>query len=78
VTTDDDLARQLAWVAQHLDTKGYAFAGPVRIAARRLATGAPADGCPGCGGPVEQPPAGRRRKWCSEACRSRTRRRNRT
>ncbi len=30
--------------------------------------------CRGCGAPISQPARGRRRQWCSDACRSRTRR----
>jgi hypothetical protein len=70
--TGDTLARQLAWVAADLDRRGYAFVGPIRRAARALLeVDPPDDGCRGCG----QPLTGRRRTWCSEACRSRVRRR---
>jgi hypothetical protein len=72
------LARQLGWVAGHLDSKGYPFAAPVRVAARivlEVPDHDDPDGCRGCGDTLTQPATGRRRIWCSEACRSRTRRR---
>jgi hypothetical protein len=71
------LARQLAWVARHLDSKGYPFTSPVRIAARIVLEVPDHDpaGCAGCGAALTQPATGRRRRWCGEACRSRTRRR---
>jgi hypothetical protein len=73
--TGDDLARQLALVAGDLDAKHYPYAAVVRRAARALvaleADPPDPDGCAGCG----QALTGRRRRWCSEACRSRVRRR---
>lgn len=72
------LARQLAWIAQHLDSKGYLFVAPLRSAARALLE-VPDDteqeGCAGCATELMQPATGRRRRWCSERCRSRARRR---
>ncbi len=32
-------------------------------------------GCAGCGTPIAQPEKGGLRRWCSDACRTRTRRR---
>ena len=72
-----DPALVLGWYVRDLAQRGYPLVGGLRAVARRLAT-QPADhpdGCPGCGGQVLQPATGRRRIWCSEACRSRTRRR---
>jgi hypothetical protein len=72
--TGDHLAAQLAWIAGDLDRRGYPFAGPIRQAARTLLADTPPtdpNGCAGCG----QALTGRRRRWCSEACRSRLRRR---
>jgi hypothetical protein len=69
------LARQLVWVAQHLDQQGFAFTSPVRIAAR-VVLEVPEDnphGCAGCGTRLAHPATGRRRKWCSERCRRRKR-----
>ena len=82
-TVDDEhrlgVARRLSYVAADLDRRGYSYAGAVRQGARLLLdldTPPPeADGCVGCGQELEQPAKGRRRKWCSEACRTRTRRR---
>jgi len=69
------LARQLGWVAAHLDGLGYQYVGVVRQSARALLTlPEPSDGgCAGCSTPLVQPATGRRRKWCSEACRRRHR-----
>lgn len=75
--------RRLAWVAADLDARGYPFAGTVRRTARLLLTVVTGDtvaagdvaGCAGCGAALVQPATGRRRRWCSERCRSRARRR---
>jgi hypothetical protein len=75
VSARDQLARQLAWVAADLDRRCYPFASPVRIAARLVLDLPDHDGCRGCGAVLEQPATGRRRVWCTEACRSRHRRR---
>lgn len=73
------LARRLGWIAQNLDVKGYQFTGPIRDAARLLLDlperEAPDADCAGCEAPLVQPATGRRRKWCSESCRSKARRR---
>lgn len=82
--TDDpgELVRLLSHATADLDRRGYAYTGVVRQATRlltRLLSGEPAvqgeAGCVGCGCLLSQPPTGRRRKWCGEACRSRARRR---
>jgi hypothetical protein len=69
------LARSLGFVAADLDRRGYAYSGLLRQAARALLEIDPddPDGCPGCGRTIDQPPTGRRRIWCSEACRRRHR-----
>ena len=71
------LSRLLAWIAHDLDGRHYPYAGPLREAARTLATlpDLDPDGCRGCGQPLTQPATGRRREWCDEACRKRTARR---
>lgn len=80
------LARLLNYQAAALTDHGQDV-GIIRLAARRLVEQAAqldlatvdVDGdattCQGCGGPVVQPDTGRRRKWCSERCRDRARRR---
>ena len=70
-----DLARRLAFVAGDLDRRLYPYAGVIRQAARALLDVDPpdGDGCRGCGTELEQPSTGRRRVWCSEACRRRKR-----
>jgi hypothetical protein len=72
------LARTLGFVAADLEARGYHGHGVVRQAARHMLE-VPDDqddaGCAGCRAELTQPPTGRRRKWCSEACRSRARRR---
>jgi hypothetical protein len=70
-------ARMLGWIAADLERRGAVYAGFVRQCARdllRLPDPDP-DGCRGCGAVLAQPATGRRRVWCTEACRSRTRRR---
>jgi hypothetical protein len=70
-------ARMLAWIASDLDRRGLVYAGFVRQCARSwLEVPEHRDhGCRGCGAELTQPATGRRRVWCGEACRSRTRRR---
>ena len=69
------LARQVAYVAQDLDARGYRMAGVVRQAAQALLElpDAGADGCRGCGAPLPVS-TGRPRVWCGEPCRNRARR----
>lgn len=72
------VSRLLAQAAADLDRRGLHYAGVVRRAARLLLDVPdedPGGGCAGCGRPLRQPATGRRRKWCSEACRARARRR---
>jgi hypothetical protein len=70
-------ARMLGWIASDLERRGAVYAGFVRQCARDLleVPDHNRNGCAGCGTALDQPTTGRRRKWCSEACRSRTRRR---
>lgn len=73
------LARLLANVAVDADRRGLPWTGVLRQSARVLLEpvadlDANGEVCAGCHRPLEQPPTGRRRKWCSEACRRRTRR----
>jgi len=72
------LARTLGFVAADLEQRGYHGHGVVRAAARVLLDvpdDRDPDGCAGCRAVLVQPHTGRRRRWCSEACRSRARRR---
>jgi hypothetical protein len=71
--TDDDLVRLLVLEARDLEARGYAGAGLLRQAARRLvelrgSTSLDSDmgRCVACGGPIEQPPTGRRRIRCAD------------
>ena len=74
---DADLARLGLRLADELERRlGVVSAGVVRALARRVQLGPTPrpDGCAGCGAPLEHPPTGRPRKWCSERCRRRARR----
>jgi hypothetical protein len=73
--TRTDIARQLGFVAADLDRRHYPYAGVLRQAARvLLGVDQDTSGCRGCGRPLDQPPTGRRRRWCGERCRRRHRR----
>lgn len=75
------VAQLLARCAARLDLLGLPEAGLVRHGARLLlevptvAEVGQGNGCAGCGTPITQPAKGGLRKWCTDACRSRTRRR---
>ncbi len=75
-----DLVAILSFVADEVEAgRGSHYAGAIRVAARRLVElerqAAEADrsatGCGWCGAPLEQPATGRRRRYCSDACRRR-------
>lgn len=70
-----ELARLLLLVAGSLDAPGSTIVAGVLRRAARLVAQLPAppgpDQCRGCGAPLEQPPTGRRRIWCSDRCRKR-------
>lgn len=80
------VVRYLNAAAEDADAALLPYAGAIRVAARKLTAMAAeldlaavdvedSDGaCQGCGQPLIQPDTGRRRQWCSEACRSRRRR----
>jgi hypothetical protein len=78
-------AHDLGYVAAELRADGHRYADGIHRAAKVFLELAETldpdtrtcdpDGCPGCGTTVTQPATGRRRTWCSEACRSRHRRR---
>lgn len=67
------LARFGLVIARDLGRRGYPFAEQVeelaQLVLNRAAVAAPEDRCPWCGGPIVQPAKGRRRRWCSDACR---------
>lgn len=71
------VARLLTQIAVSMDGRQLPYAGVLRQAARLLLDVSEAGGgrCSGCSGSLEQAATGRRRRWCSEACRSRARRR---
>jgi hypothetical protein len=70
-----DLVAALLFVADDLDRCAYPFAGTVRQGARRIAeiegTAPGPNACERCGGPIDQKPLGRPRRYCSERCRKR-------
>lgn len=74
----DKLAQLLARAAADLDARGWPYGPVVRAGARALlevpATN-PGPSCNACGKALIQPATGRHRRWCSERCRSRARRR---
>lgn len=61
----------IADLLDEFDLEAFNYAGTVRQGGRALAElSVPEEGaCPVCGGEVEQPPRGRRRKFCSSRCR---------
>lgn len=69
------VARLLSRTAADLERLGFLHAGIVRHGAQLLLEAPQVDGegCAGCGAELAQPATGRRRKWCSEACRRRHR-----
>jgi hypothetical protein len=77
---DRDLARLLVQeVIPDMRRRGSNLDGAVRVAARRLtelsaddAIAAVPDRCPGCGDVVVQLENGRRKEYCSDACRKRS------
>lgn len=74
-----ELSRLGALVADDLAHRGYQSVGIVRRMAQALVEVAgqattTSSGCPVCGGPIVQPDVGRRREYCSTACRRSARR----
>ena len=70
------VARLLAQVAADIERRGLPYHGVIRQGVHLLLelpddTG---EGCAGCGAELVHPATGRRRKWCTEACRRRHRR----
>lgn len=67
----DEVSRRLLAIAADLDARLYPYTGPLRRAARLLAT-APRrpepGGCRACGGPVVTSVRGRPRIYCSDRC----------
>lgn len=75
------VAQLLARIAADADVRGLPYGGAIRQGARLLLEPPTAaevghgNGCAGCGTPIVQPAKGGRRRWCTDACRTRTRRR---
>lgn len=76
---DPELARAVVVSADDLEHRGWLRAGLLRQAARRLVelsaevdglrVARAGEGCAVCGAPLTQPARGRRRLYCSTACR---------
>lgn len=71
-----DLSSVLLFIAGELEAgRGVHYSGAIRQAARRLQelqreateAGRSESGCEFCGGPLVQPVAGRRRRFCSDS-----------